>query len=179
MKFTPTPLHDAHIVDLERREDERGFFARAFCAREFAEHSLNPQFVNANLSHNTRAGTLRGMHFQRVPHAEVKLVRCVRGAIFDVIVDLRSDSPSYSHWFGVELSADNGRALYIPEGFAHGFQTLEDDSDVLYHVSAFYLPEAEGGVRYNDPSFGIDWPLAVTTISPKDATWEAWRKDGG
>lgn len=171
MQFTETELPGAYIVDLERREDERGFFARTWCQREFDEHGLMSRLVQANMSYNRRRGTVRGMHFQRAPFAETKLVRAVRGSIYDVIVDLRPNSPSYKCWIGVELSADNRRALFVPEGFAHGFQTLEDDTDVMYQVSAFYTPGAEGGLRYNDASLDLQWPLPVAVISDKDASW--------
>lgn len=171
MIFTETELKGAYIIDLERREDERGFFARTLCQQEFEAHGLVARIVQANTSYNKLRGTLRGMHYQRAPFAETKLVRAVRGAIYDVIVDLRPDSPTHMRWIGVELTADNRRALFVPEGFAHGFQTLEDDTDVTYQVSAFYTPGAEGGARYNDPTFDIQWPLPVSVISDKDATW--------
>ena len=171
MIFTKTDLQDAWLLDLERRSDDRGFFARTMCAQEFQAHGLKASFVQANTSFNHRRGTLRGMHFQRAPHAEVKLVRCLRGAICDVIIDLRPDSPTYRRWGGFELTQDNGRQLYVPEGFAHGYLTLRDDSEVSYLVTADYTPQAEGGVRYDDPAFGIIWPEAVTMISPKDAAW--------
>jgi len=175
--FTETKLAGAFIIDLEQRADERGFFARSFCAREFAAHGLNPQVVNTNVSHSARRGTLRGMHFQRPPHAEAKLVRCTRGAIYDVIIDLRAGSPTLGQWLGVELTAANYRQLYVPEGFAHGFQTLEDEADVVYQVSEFYTPGAEGGLRYDDPAFGIRWPLPVSVISPKDAAWPDFARE--
>ncbi|HMQ29542.1 MAG TPA: dTDP-4-dehydrorhamnose 3,5-epimerase [Chloroflexaceae bacterium] len=171
MIFTETELKGAYIVDIERREDDRGFFARTWCQQEFEAHGLVARIVQANTSYNKRKGTLRGMHYQNAPFAETKLVRAVRGAIYDVIVDLRPDSPTYRRWIGVELTADNRRALFVPEGFAHGFQTLEDDTDVAYQVSAFYTPGAEGGARYNDPAFDIQWPLPVSVISDKDAAW--------
>lgn len=171
MIFEPTRLAGAYIIDLERREDERGFFARVWCGEEFARHDLETRVAQVNLSHNRLQGTLRGMHFQHPPHAETKLVRCVRGAIYDVIIDLRPSSPTYREWIGVELTADNRRALFVPEGFAHGFQTLVDDSDVMYQVSAPYSPGAEGGVRFDDPAFGISWPLPVTMITAKDQGW--------
>jgi dTDP-4-dehydrorhamnose 3,5-epimerase len=171
MIFIETELKDATIIELERREDERGFFARTWCQHEFEEHGLVARIVQANMSYNRLKGTLRGMHFQHAPYAETKLVRAVRGAIYDVIIDLRPESPTFRRWIGVELSADNRRALYVPEGFAHGFQTLSDDADVMYQVSAFYTPGAEGGLRYNDPSFDIQWPLPVSVISDKDAAW--------
>jgi dTDP-4-dehydrorhamnose 3,5-epimerase len=171
MFFTATELKDAFIIDLDRREDNRGFFARTWGQDLFEQQGLVARVVQANMSYNHTRGTLRGMHFQKAPYAETKLVRCVRGAIYDVIIDLRPDSPSYKRWIGVELTADNRRALYVPEGFAHGFQTLEDHSDVMYQVSQFYTPGSEGGVRYNDPAFDIQWPLPVSIISDKDQRW--------
>ncbi len=171
MKFVETSLKDAYVIELERRGDERGFFARAWCVREFAERGLATRFVQGNLSFNRRKGTLRGLHYQVPPHGEVKLVRCPRGAIYDVIVDLRPDSPTFMKWTGVELAEGDGRLLYVPEEFAHGFQTLQDDTEVSYEVSEFYAPDFERGVRYNDPAFGVDWPLVVTVISAKDRAW--------
>jgi dTDP-4-dehydrorhamnose 3,5-epimerase len=166
--FTETGLSGAVIVDVEPHADERGFFARSWCIREFAERGLNPSVVQCNVSGNTAKGTLRGMHYQVAPHAEVKLVRCTKGAIYDVIIDLRPSSPTFLQHAGVELTADNHRALYIPEGFAHGFMTLHDDSEVFYQMSAFYEPTAARGVRWNDPIFGISWPLPVSVISERD-----------
>ncbi|MCL6482384.1 MAG: dTDP-4-dehydrorhamnose 3,5-epimerase [Firmicutes bacterium] len=172
MIFHKLKLEGAYRIDLEPREDERGFFARAWCQREFAEHGLETHIVQSNLSYNRYRGTLRGMHYQAPPHEEVKLVRCIRGSIFDVIIDLRPDSPTYLQWVGVELTATNRQMLYVPRGFAHGFQTLEDDTEVFYHVSEFYHPEAERGVRWNDPQFGIQWPAVEKRIlSPKDQNW--------
>lgn len=171
MLFVPTELKDAYIVELEKFEDRRGFFARIWAQDEFEQQGLETRIVQANLSYNHTRGTLRGMHFQRAPFAEVKLVRCVSGAIYDVIIDMRPESPSYKRWVGVELTASNRRALYVPAGFAHGFQTLVDNCDVLYQVSQYHTPQAEGGYRYNDPAFGIQWPLDVTVISDKDQAW--------
>jgi len=172
MRFTETKIPGAFVVDLEPHSDERGFFARAWCAREFEEHGLESRLMQCNLSFNERAGTLRGMHYQREPHAEAKAIRCTRGAIYDVIVDLRPDSGTYKQWLAVELSAENRRLLHVPEGCAHGYQTLTDETETLYLVSAFYAPEAEGGVRWDDPAFGIEWPAtAERLISPKDAAW--------
>ena len=168
MKFSPTKLSGVWLVDLERREDERGFFARSWCQSEFERHGLNPRLVQCNVSFNRKRGTLRGMHYQVAPHAEAKLVRCTRGAIFDVAVDLRPESPTYRHWVGVELTAENGRALYIAEGFAHGFQTLADDSEVFYQMSEFFHPECARGLRWNDPAFGISWPSPNPIISDRD-----------
>jgi dTDP-4-dehydrorhamnose 3,5-epimerase len=170
--FEQTRLEGAYLIDLERREDERGFFARTWCADEFADHGLVNRLVQANVSWNARQGTLRGMHFQHPPHAETKLIRCTRGAIFDVIVDLRPDSETYKEWLGVELTDENRRALFVPEGFAHGYQTLVPDSEIIYQVSAAYAPQAEGGVRWDDPAFGIEWPDAGNALlSDKDRSW--------
>lgn len=171
MIFTETKLRGAFIIDLERRGDERGYFARAFCQGEFREHDLEPVVAQANTACNTRAGTLRGMHFQYPPAAETKLVRCTRGAILDVIVDLRPESPTYLEHVAVELSADNGRSLYIPRRFAHGYQVLEDMTETSYMVGAFYAPKLEGGLRYDDARLGIAWPLPVQEISEKDRAW--------
>jgi dTDP-4-dehydrorhamnose 3,5-epimerase len=172
MIFTETKLPGAYIIDLEPIEDARGFFARAWDEEELAEQGLKTRIAQCNISFSKRRGTLRGMHFQRAPYEEVKLVRCVRGALYDVIIDLRSGSPTYKHWAGVELNAEDRRSLYVPRGFAHGFQTLEDDTETFYMVSEFYMPGAEGGVRWDDPAFGIDWPLGTPTeISQKDASW--------
>ena len=171
MRFTETSLPGAFVVELEPIGDERGFFARSFCVREFEAHGLDPYIAQCNVSHNARRGTLRGMHYQAAPAAETKLVRCTRGAIYDVIIDLRPDSPTFCKWLSFELSLANGRALYIPEGFAHGFQTLEDDSDVLYHMSEYYAPEYARGVRWNDPAFGIKWPVDRPIMSGKDRSY--------
>lgn len=169
MIFTPTPLAGALTIELEKRIDDRGFFARTWCAREFGEQGLNTNLVQQNMSLTLKKGTLRGMHFQKAPHSETKLVRCTRGSIFDVIIDLRPDSPTHKQWFGAELTADNYKMLYVPEGFAHGFVTLTDDVEVSYLVTAFYTPEADSGVRFNDPAFNIVWPTEVLHVSPKDA----------
>jgi len=171
MRFDGTDLSGAFVVDLEPREDERGFFARAWCVDEFEEHGLETTVVQCNVSFNRHRGTVRGMHFQLPPHDEVKIIRCTRGAIYDVLVDLRPDSPTYREWIGVELTAENRRALYAPKGTAHGYQTLADETETFYQVSAAYAPGAEGGVRWDDPSFGVAWPLPVATISEKDASW--------
>jgi dTDP-4-dehydrorhamnose 3,5-epimerase len=172
--YNATTLPGAYVLDIERREDERGYFARVMCGNEFAAHGLVSEFVQTNHSYNRRRGTLRGMHFQHAPHAEVKLVRCVQGAIYDVIVDLRPQSEAYLRWEGFELSAENGRVLYVPEGFGHGFITLTDDAHVTYQVSYAYTPGAEGGLRYDDPAIGIVWPEPVAVISDKDASWPAF-----
>jgi dTDP-4-dehydrorhamnose 3,5-epimerase len=158
MKFTQTPLAGAWLVKLEPIADERGWFARSFDADEFAARGMDPSVAQCNASFNASAGTLRGMHHQREPHGEPKLVRCVRGAIFDVCVDLRRESQTYRRWFGAELTADNGRMLFIPAGMAHGFQTLADETEVLYQMGARYAPDAAAGVRWDDPAFGIVWP---------------------
>lgn len=171
MIFTKTDLRDAWLLDLDRRTDDRGYFARTWCTAEFKAHGLKSSFVQANTAFNHHRGTLRGLHYQQPPHAEVKLVRCLRGAIYDVIVDLRSDSPTYKHWGGFELTQDNARQLYVPEGFAHGYLTLSDDTEVSYMVTAAYAPQAEGGARYDDPAFGIVWPEPVRAISLKDSEW--------
>lgn len=171
MRFTETALSGAYTVDLEPHRDDRGFFARAFCANEFAEHGLKAETAQANLSYNHRRGTVRGMHFQVPPATETKFIRCLRGAIYDVIVDLRAGSDTYGQWVGVELTEDNGRALYVPELFAHGFQTLADDTLVYYQVGEFYTPGTERGLRHNDPALGIAWPEAAKVISDKDASW--------
>ncbi len=172
MIFTETPLPGAYVVDVDPRSDERGFFARAWDRNEFAERGLETEIAQCNLSFNHAGGTVRGMHFQRAPHAEVKLIRCTRGAIFDAIVDLRPESPTYTRWFGVELSAENRRWLYVPRGFAHGYQTLADETETFYQVSEFYAPHAERGVRWDDPAFGIKWPLRDEAfLSEKDGSW--------
>ncbi|MEZ5651378.1 MAG: dTDP-4-dehydrorhamnose 3,5-epimerase [Burkholderiaceae bacterium] len=171
MKFTPTKLAGATIVDIETHEDPRGGFARTFCQKEFEAHGLKPTVAQCNLSFNHRAGTLRGMHYQVAPACETKLIRCTRGAIWDVIIDMRPGSPTYKQHIGVELSADNHRALYVPEMFAHGYQALTDGAEVVYQVGEFYTPGYERGLRYDDPEFGIEWPMAVTVISDKDAAW--------
>jgi dTDP-4-dehydrorhamnose 3,5-epimerase len=170
--FTETKLRGAFVIDLERREDNRGFFARAFCQHEFGDHGLKPLIAQANIAFNRRKGTLRGMHFQFPPHAETKLVRATRGAILDIIVDLRPESPTYLQHVAVELSADNHRALYVPERFAHGYQALEDGTETSYQVGEFYAPGTEGGLSPFDPRLGLSWPLPVTDISPKDAAWK-------
>ena len=175
MIFHPQSLAGAVVIDLERIEDERGFFARTWSPDEFAAQGLNPALSQCSLAQNRIAGTLRGMHFQAAPHEEAKLVRCTAGAIFDVIIDLRDGSPSRTRWIGVELSAWNRRMLYVPEGFAHGYQALTDDSEVLYLVTAFYAPEHEAAIRWNDPLFGIRWPLEDVVLSPKDAAHPDFR----
>ena len=171
MKFLPTPLAGAYIVELERLEDERGFFARSFCEEEFRKHGLRPGIAQCNVSWNRRRGTLRGLHFQAIPHEEAKVVRCTRGAVWDVVVDLRDGSATRRRWHAVELSAENRRALYVPEGFAHGFQTLAEDSEVLYQMSESYYPELARGVRWDDPRLGIKWPLPDPILSERDRSY--------
>ena len=171
MIFTETRLQGAFLIDLERREDERGFFARAFCQNEFTAHGLKPIIAQANIGFNRRKGTIRGMHFQFPPAAETKLVRCSRGAILDIIVDLRPESPTYLQHIEVELTADNHRGILVPERFAHGYQALEDNTETTYHVGEFYTPGSEGGLRYDDPGLKLTWPLPVTVISDKDLQW--------
>jgi dTDP-4-dehydrorhamnose 3,5-epimerase len=175
MMLTQTILPGAFLIEPQRREDERGFFARTWCRREFEEHGLDPRLVQCSISYNRKAGTLRGMHFQREPHAEAKLVRCTAGAIHDVLVDLRPSSPTYLSWIAVELTAENRRALYVPAGLAHGFQTLVDDTEVFYQISEFYHPESADGVRWDDPLFRIRWPLANPILSPKDKQYPDYR----
>jgi dTDP-4-dehydrorhamnose 3,5-epimerase len=168
MIFTETKLQGAFIIDVDRIEDERGFFARTWCQREFEAHGLCTQLVQCNISFNKHKGTLRGMHYQAAPHAEAKLVRCTSGTIYDVIIDLRPDSPTFKRWVAVELRADNRRMLFIPEGFAHGFQTLAHDTEVFYQMSQFYVPEYARGVRWDDPAFGVSWPAEKRIISERD-----------
>lgn len=171
MRFTPTRLDGAFVLELERREDPRGHFARTFCRHEFEAHGLKPDVAQTNIAWNARMHTLRGMHFQLPPAAETKLVRCTRGAIWDVIVDLRPGSPTFLQHVGVELTAENGRQLYVPELFAHGYLTLADDTEVSYQVGEFYNPGAERGIRYDDPALGITWPGRIEVLSEKDAAW--------
>jgi len=168
VKFAPTTLGGAHVIELERLEDERGFFARSFCQDEFRRHGLDPAVAQCNVSWNRRRGTLRGLHYQAAPHEEAKVVRCTRGAIWDVIVDIRDGSATRHKWFSVELSADDRRALYVPKGFAHGFQTLADDSEVLYQMSEPYHAELARGLRWDDPKLGIRWPLPDPVLSARD-----------
>lgn len=174
MIFTETKLKGAFIIDLERRNDERGFFARAFCQNEFREHGLKSVIAQANIASNLKKGTVRGMHFQYPPAAETKLVRCTRGAILDIIVDLRPESRTYLEHIAVELNEDNMTALYVPERFAHGYQALRDGTDTSYQVGEFYTPDAEGGLKYDDPELGLTWPLPVSVISPKDQAFRSF-----
>ena len=171
MKFTETKLKGAYVIELEPIEDERGFFARSFCQKEFEKYGLNPRIVQCNISHNNKKGTVRGMHYHITPYAETKIVSCIRGKIYDVIIDLRKHSPTYRQWYAVELSWNNGKILYVPEGFAHGFQTLEDNTVVYYQMSEFYHPESARGVRWDDPVFVINWPSDNTILSEQDRNY--------
>ena len=171
MNITTTPLSGVAVIDLELKEDDRGFFARTFDRKEFADAGLEPLVEQCNLSFNHKAGTLRGMHYQVAPATEAKLVRCTAGAIVDIIVDVRPDSPTYLRHFAAELTADNRRALYVPPMFAHGYQALTDGAEVSYQVSEAYTPGTERGLRHDDPALGLHWPLPVSVISPKDAAW--------
>lgn len=168
MTFTETKLKGAFIIDVTRMEDERGFFARSWCKKEFEAHGLNADAVQANVSYNKHKATLRGMHYQKAPYAETKTIRCTSGAIYDVILDIRPDSETYLDWFGIELTSDSFRMLYVPEGFAHGFITLADHTAVHYLVTAFYTPGSEAGIRFDDPAFNVQWPIAPQIISEKD-----------
>jgi dTDP-4-dehydrorhamnose 3,5-epimerase len=175
MRFTEASLKGVWLTEPIVAPDERGFFARTFCVREYAEHGLETTFVQHSVSYSRARGTLRGLHFQQEPHAEVKIVTCLKGAIWDVVVDLRRNSPTYCRWEGFELTADTGRRLYIPKGFAHGFQSLCDDVEVGYLISEFYTPGAATGVRYDDPVFGVAWPLPPAAMSAKDRSWPDFR----
>jgi dTDP-4-dehydrorhamnose 3,5-epimerase len=168
MKFEPGKVDGGYIVSLEERADERGFFARAFCVDEFAAQGLDTDFVQCNMSGNVSKGTIRGMHWQTAPHQETKFIRCIKGAIYDVIVDIRPDSPTYLQWMGAELTAENRLAMYAPKGTAHGYLTLTDDAEVFYMVTTRFNAEADSGARWDDPAFGIEWPSEPTIISPKD-----------
>lgn len=171
MIFHDTPLAGLKVVDLEPRVDDRGSFARIFCVDELATAGLDPTVVQANMATTRLKGTVRGLHFQKEPFGEAKLIRAVAGAVFDVAVDVRPNSPTHGQWYGAELSAANGRAMFVPPGFAHGYQTLEDDSTVIYFVSEFYNGDAEDGRRFDDPAFGVEWPLPATNVSEKDRNW--------
>jgi dTDP-4-dehydrorhamnose 3,5-epimerase len=171
MIFRETKLGGVFIIELRPMSDERGFFARTWCKREFTQHGLSSDLVQCSMSFNRKAGTLRGMHYQEAPHEEVKIVRCTAGAVYDVVIDLRPSSPTFRQWIAVELSAENRRMLYIPAECAHGFQTLADNTEVFYQISDFHAPECARGVRWDDPAFGIHWPQAVRTISLRDATY--------
>jgi dTDP-4-dehydrorhamnose 3,5-epimerase len=176
MRFEETPIPGVFVVDLEPHADDRGFFARAFCVREFAQHGLVGDVVQANIGYSTRAGTTRGLHYQAPSHPEAKFFRTIHGETFNVAVDMRAGSPTFGRWTGVVLSAENRRALYLPPVCAAGYQTLTDDAEVLYSVSGFYAPEAERGVRHDDPALGIDWPLEPTVVSDKDLSWPALQR---
>lgn len=171
MRFTETPLGGAFLIDLEPVEDERGFFARTYCEEEFRSRGLDSRIAQCSMAFSRRRGTVRGMHYQREPYAEVKLVRCTRGGVYDVIIDLRPHSPTFRHCFAAELTAANRRMLYIPTGFAHGYQTLEDATEITYQMSTPYHPEAAAGVRWDDPAFGVRWPLAVSVIAERDLSY--------
>jgi dTDP-4-dehydrorhamnose 3,5-epimerase len=175
MIFRETELNGAFLIEPERLEDNRGFFARAWCRKEFMAHGLTGALVQSNISFNKRTGTLRGMHFQTAPYEEAKLVRCTMGAVYDVIIDLRPDSSTFLRWIAAELTAENHKMLYVPENFAHGYQTLADNTEVFYQVSQFYSPGSEQGLRYNDPTFGIKWPMDVQVISHKDRSWPDYK----
>lgn len=175
MKFIETPLVGAYVVEMEPIADNRGYFARSYCEREFVERGLKVPFVQCNVSYNHQRGTIRGMHYQREPHGETKLIRCIRGAIYDVIVDIRPESASYGKWYGVELCSSNQRMLYVPDGFAHGFQTLENETEVFYQMGNFFVPESSEGLRWDDPVIGIEWPLPCSVISDKDQSYPGFR----
>ena len=179
MKFVESELKGAFIIELELLEDERGFFSRTWCRKEFEQQGLHPDWVQCNISYNKRMGTLRGMHYQIAPHAEAKLVRCTMGSIFDVIIDLRPDSKTFMQWISVELTAENRKMIFIPEGFAHGFQTLANDTEVFYQMSEFYTPEYARAVRWNDPQFNIHWPETDRIISEKDQKIEDFDPETG
>jgi dTDP-4-dehydrorhamnose 3,5-epimerase len=178
VKFNKTSLAGVFLIEPEAIRDDRGFFARTWCAREFDAAGLGFRIAQTNISFNRKAGTLRGMHYQAEPYPEAKVVSCTHGAIFDVAVDLRPSSPTCGQWFGAELSAENRRAMFLPKDFAHGFQTLEDDSEVHYLMSEFFDPDSGRGVRHDDPAFAIDWPLTVTGLSERDKSWPLWTNDG-
>jgi dTDP-4-dehydrorhamnose 3,5-epimerase len=171
LNFFATKLKGAFVIEPERLEDERGFFARTWCEREFAAHGLDPRCVQCSISFNRKKGTLRGLHYQVAPGEEAKLVRCTRGAIYDVMVDLRPDSQTFGQWFSVELTAENRKMLFVPRNCAHGYLTLQDDTEIFYQISAFYAPECARGIRWNDPAFGISWPAEVRVISDRDRNY--------
>ena len=178
MKFTDTDVFGAKIIDPTPHKDERGRFMRAWCSREFLEHGIDFTPVQANMGYSSQKGTVRGMHFQKAPALEAKLVRCTRGKMFDVVLDLRSRSASFGKWFGAELTAENGRMMYLPEGCAHGYQTLDDHTEMYYMTSEFYTPHAVSGVRFDDPAFKIDWPLAASVVSKQDLSWPPFQFEG-
>lgn len=171
MRFKETKLKGAYVIELELLRDDRGFFARSFCREEFNKYDLNFQVAQCNVSYNKKRGTLRGMHYQAAPHEEDKLIRCIKGSMYDVIIDLRPDSPTFKQWISIELVADNYTMLYVPKGFAHGFQTLLDDTEVFYQMSELHYPEFARGVRWDDPAFGITWPISQPILSPKDCSY--------
>ena len=171
MIFTETPLPGAYVIEPDRINDQRGFFARVWCKKELQQHGLKGELSQSNIGFSYRKGTVRGLHFQRPPHAEVKIVRCTRGSVFDVIVDLRPELRSYKRWFGVELSAENRKMIYVPEGMAQGYITLEDNSEINYHTSEFFNAEAASGVRFDDPALDIQWPVAAAVVSDQDRNW--------
>jgi len=168
MIFHKTALQDAYLIELTPFQDDRGMFVRTFCKQEFAQIGHTKEFVQLNHSRTLQSGTIRGLHYQRAPHAEIKLIRCIRGSVYDVIIDLRIHSPTFLQHIGVELSELNMQMIYVPEGFAHGFQTLEDNTELIYHHTAYYAPHSEGGVRFNDPQFQINWPLPPSVMTEKD-----------
>lgn len=171
MIFTPTPLDGACLIEPRPREDDRGWFARILCAEEFRQNGLRLELTQTNMALTHRRATLRGLHFQAMPHEEIKIIRCTKGAIYDVIVDLRTQSPTFKKWFGAELTQDNFRALYVPEGFAHGYLTLTDGAEIYYHTSKAYDPQSAFGVRFDDPEFEIEWPIPISVISAQDRSW--------
>ncbi len=175
MIFIQTQLEDAFVIEPERLSDERGFFARTWCKKEFIQHGLNPDWVQCNISFNLKKGTLRGMHHQAAPHEEAKLVRCTAGAIYDVIIDLRPSSPTFKKWLGIELTSENRKMLYVPEGFSHGFLTLEDNTEIFYQMSRYYAPDSSRGIRWNDPLFNIQWPNEISVISERDKSYPDFR----
>jgi len=169
--YTPSPIPGASVIDVTKIPDARGFFAMTWLPNELTERGMNPALVQCNLAYNTKRGTLRGMHFQKAPHAQAKILRATRGALLDVIVDLREDSPTFRQWDAVELTADNHRMLYVPEGIAHGYITLTDDTEAYYHVSSPWVPQSESGVRWDDPAIGIEWPFQPVIVSERDSAW--------
>ena len=175
MKFEETPVKGAYVIDVNRIGDSRGYFGRLWCERELAEHGLVSHIKQSNIGFSPEAGTLRGLHYQKEPHQEVKIVRCTRGAVFDVVVDIRRDSPTFRKWFGIELNPDNASMLYVPEGCATGYLTLMDDSEIYYNTSEFYAPDSATGIRYDDPLFGIRWPGEIKVISDNDTSWPDYR----
>jgi dTDP-4-dehydrorhamnose 3,5-epimerase len=175
MIFSPAKLHGLYAIELEKRGDSRGYFARAWCAKEFSDHNL-PAFVQTNMSMCAQKGTIRGLHWQADPFGEAKYMRCIRGAVFDVAVDVRRDSPTFGKWFGIELTAENRKAVFVPAGCAHGYQALTDDTEVIYSSSCVYTPHAERGIRWSDPAFEIEWPIREAVVSEKDSKWPDFRK---